>query len=622
MSLDIFRDAGAVLGGFTAGLVVLTLAPWRSMLTSSVGDWAILMWSAAALMAVMIHKVTLGGQTNGVGFLLVLFFATATLLPDRALITLGVATIIAATIFVLLISVSVGTQLEATDAAYRAVTHEGAELARQERELTHLYEASRTIASGSKLDEILPELIGRVAESVDARVGLVLLYDADTEHLELMSPIWVSGHTVRADEFSLGLDEPGVAQRVFMSGDSQIINDTSQSSERDRLADELDTHRVAVVAMRIEDRTIGVLLVGDKGTDFTDDDLGTLESVAAPAALVLNQMARFEEARSMSGRMAELAQLKTDFVSVVSHELRTPLTSIIGAIGTLQRHELLQDDPRAQQLIEMAAKQANRLRTLIEDLLVMSRIEADSLPVRPERIDVAAFLIELIDALPNDESVTFDPVSDVGYVRSDPDHLTRVMTNLVENAMKYGGEGQIEIAASSHRNEVHISIIDHGPGIAYEQHDVIFERFTQLQPHATRSRGGAGLGLSIVKGLVEAMDHRVWYEPTPGGWRYLHRCDSNRERYRPSVTPAATAWNPPSTWTISPEVDNAKSERSTHAIFATGSGLDESQPSGARISHNPSNCSKPGIDFAATVESGPAATRLERMFSPPRYRAR
>ncbi len=165
----------------------------------------------------------------------------------------------------------------------------------------------------------------------------------------------------------------------------------------------------------------------------------------------------------------------------------------------------------------MAAKQANRLRTLIEDLLVMSRIEADSLPVRPERIDVAAFLIELIDALPNGESVTFDPVSDVGYVRSDPDHLTRVMTNLVENAMKYSGEGQIEIATSSHRNEVHISIIDHGPGIAYEQHDVIFERFTQLQPHATRSRGGAGLGLSIVKGLVEAMDRRVWYEPTPGG---------------------------------------------------------------------------------------------------------
>ena len=62
-----------------------------------------------------------------------------------------------------------------------------------------------------------------------------------------------------------------------------------------------------------------------------------------------------------------------------------------------------------------------------------------------------------------------------------------------------------------------MSVIDHGPGIPYEQHDRMFDRFTQLQPHATRSKGGAGLGLSIVRGLVEAMGGRVWYEPTVGG---------------------------------------------------------------------------------------------------------
>jgi signal transduction histidine kinase len=165
----------------------------------------------------------------------------------------------------------------------------------------------------------------------------------------------------------------------------------------------------------------------------------------------------------------------------------------------------------------MAAKQANRLRTLIEDLLVMSRIEADSLPVRPEEIDVDAFLTELLEALPDGERVVHEQAPDIGAVISDPDHLARVVTNLVENAIKYGGEGAIEVVTVSSRNEVHLSVIDHGPGISYEQHEVIFERFTQLQPHATRSKGGAGLGLSIVKGLVEAMNGRVWYEPTPGG---------------------------------------------------------------------------------------------------------
>lgn len=544
LSLDVVIDFAitTMVGGFAVGLLIITFAPWRTMLTSSVGDWTILIWSIGALLMVILYETASIDEPNGISIILVIFFAAATLIPNRAVITLGIAASISfgaaihgagdfnlatfvglllpfvgAIVFVLLIAVGIRTQLEATDAAYRSVSFQGAELARQEQELTHLYEVSRTIGAGSKLDEVLPELIGRVAESVHARIGLVLLYDSDKERLELMSPIWVAGHTVPADELSLGLDEPGISQRVFMSGDATVINDVTDEDSHDRLATELEAERVALVAMRVENRTIGVLLVGDKPTDFTKDDIDTLESVAAPAALVLNQMARFEEARTTSERMAELARLKTDFVSVVSHELRTPLTSIIGAIGTLQRPELLPEDPRAQQLIEMAAKQANRLRTLIEDLLVMSRIEAESLPVRPEQIEIGPFLTDLIASLPDGELVTFVPAPDVRLVMADPDHLARVVTNLVENAIKYGGDGPVEVTTSNVHDGVHLAVIDHGPGIPYEQHDVIFERFTQLQPHATRSKGGTGLGLSIVKGLVEAMDGRVWYGPTSGG---------------------------------------------------------------------------------------------------------
>jgi signal transduction histidine kinase len=544
ISIDIANVAAiaTIVGSFAAGLLILTLAPWRTMLASSVADWTILLWTFGALLGVLIYETTSTGTPSGIGFLLIMFFAAATLIPNSSMITVGIGITIGfgtvilssdltstselaalflpfvgASVFVLLISVGVRTQLATADAAYRSAADQGAELARQEQELSNLYEVSRTIGAGSKLDEVLPELIGRVAESVNARIGLVMLYDSSAERLELMSPIWVSGHTVAADEFSLGLDEPGVSQRVFMSGDATVVNDTRSTSVADRLTSELEAERIAAVAMRVENRTIGVLLVGDKQTDFTDEDIETLKSVAAPAALVLNQMARFEEARFTGERMAELAQLKTDFVSVVSHELRTPLTSIIGAIGTLQRPELLPDDPRAQQLIEMAAKQSNRLRTLIEDLLVMSRIEADSLPVRPEEIELDAFLTEMLEALPERERVVHEPTPDIRVVISDPDHLARVVTNLVENAIKYGGDGPIEVTTVDSRDEVHLSVVDHGPGISYEQHEVIFERFTQLQPHATRSKGGAGLGLSIVKGLVEAMNGRVWYEPTPGG---------------------------------------------------------------------------------------------------------
>jgi signal transduction histidine kinase len=533
---------GVVLGSFFIGLMILTFAPWRRLLRSGVGNAALLAWSVITLLAVLVFEMARADGPSGTGFLLVTLFAAATLMPNRALLTVGITSTIAygaalldysgleeisigvnvlaytgAVLFVLLLSVGIRTQLEQTSEAYYELVERETALAQQGRELSQLYDVSRTIGAGTKLDEVLPELIGRVAQSVTARVGLILLYDPATEHLDLMSPIWVAGHTVHADALSLSLNEPGIGPRVFMSGDPDVINEMASADDGDRLAKELEADRVAAVALRIENRTIGVLLVGDKKDPFTDTDLELLESVAAPAALVLNQMARYEAARTTGERMAELAELKTDFVSVVSHELRTPLTSIIGALSTLQRPELMPEDPRAVQLVEMASKQSNRLRTLIEDLLVMSRIEADSLPVRPEYIELEPFIAELLESLTGGEVITYEPNVGAEKVVADPDHLARVLTNLVENALKYGGDSEIELMTSVNKRRIHVSVIDHGPGIPYEQHDRMFERFTQLQPHATRSKGGAGLGLSIVKGLVEAMDGEVWFEPTVGG---------------------------------------------------------------------------------------------------------
>lgn len=296
-----------------------------------------------------------------------------------------------------------------------------------------------------------------------------------------------------------------------------MINKFENRKSEDRLAHELQADRIAAVALRLGDRTIGVLLVGDKPTNFTGADIRTLESVAAPAALVLNQLTRYEAARASSIRMAEVADMKTNFVAVVSHELRTPLTSIIGALSTLQRPELLPDDPRAQQLIAMASNQSQRLHTLIEDLLVMSRIEAASLPIRSAKIDVETFLTEVLEGMSDSEGITIIVAEDAEHLHADRDHLARIMTNLVDNALKYGADGAIEIEATTARDEIRLSVIDHGPGVPYEMHDMIFDPFTQLAPHATRSRGGAGLGLSIVKGLAEAMGGRVWFEPTVDG---------------------------------------------------------------------------------------------------------
>ncbi|MDH3470556.1 MAG: ATP-binding protein [Acidimicrobiia bacterium] len=391
------------------------------------------------------------------------------------------------------------------------------ELHRRQRNLEQVYDVSRTMGAGQNLAEVLPELVGRVANSVGANVGLVALYRKDEQALEVMSPIWVAGQALRAEGYMLPLTESGLAQKVFVGGEGSFVNELASSS-RDQLLIDLDATRVAAVPLQIEGHAMGVLLVTDKEDEITAEDLSVLESLAAPAALILEHLTRYEEVQQTSVQMAEVARLKTDFVSVVSHELRTPLTSIIGSLATLARPQLAPTEPGAQELLNSARRQADRLKRLIEDLLTVSRLDNRSMPLRPESIELYSYIREVVNLVPQAAAVvTLDLAPELPAVETDPEHLRRIVTNLIENALKYAQGSPVECICRVAGREVWISVVDHGPGIPYELNDHIFNRFTQAGPHETRAATGTGLGLSIVRGLAETMGGRVWYEPTVGG---------------------------------------------------------------------------------------------------------
>jgi two-component system sensor histidine kinase KdpD len=529
---------------FGAALVVLTVTPWARTLRSIAADLVILLWATLVIMAALI----LGSDADPV--IIAVALLGAVILPAvislRALYVVGIATpaigtfayittqaglttaaagfrITAFSVVALLVAAGAGNLHRHVEVAARRVhTFEERErfLSEKEQELQRLYDVSRTIGIGSNLSEVLPELVGRVANALEARVGVVLLYRRDEEALEVMSPIWVAGQTLRAEGYSLPLSEPSIAQQVFTSGEPAVFNNLDENAaEADAFLLELGSHELAAVPLRIESRPIGVLIAAEKrDSHFTINDLALLESLAGPSALVLNQLARYEEAQETSQKAVELAQLKTDFVSVVSHELRTPLTAIIGSLSTLQRPQLAHPDPSAQQLIDTASRQANRLRSLIEDLLVVSRLDNQALPVRPELIHLQDFIEDTVAHIPDAAEVTYVQTGPgIDSLETDPDHLQRILVNLVGNALKYAPGSPIDIVAMVNGNEVWLSVIDHGEGIPYELHDHIFDRFTQLAPHYTRSAGGTGLGLSIVRGLSEVIGGRVWFQPTAGG---------------------------------------------------------------------------------------------------------
>jgi signal transduction histidine kinase len=457
----------------------------------------LLAWWAHALMTVLI------------GFAIsVIFFSTgsadAIVEVVAPVVTVGVVS--AATALV-------GMEFERE--AVRSAAREG-QIDQQRLDFERLYEVSATLARAESLAEIVPHLVGTICKYLDAQVGVVLLYDPDQHRLELMSPIWVNGYPLETDPIVLDVASPAIVAQVYRSGRPFFVREIDQDTEAHVLLKELGLRQALVAPLKVENLRVGAIIVGDPYVgSFNEDQLDQLGSLAAPAGLVLSQIGRYEAQAEMTKRLEEVAQMKTDFVSTVSHELRTPLTSIIGSLDTVNRPELAPTQAAAQQLLSTARRQAGRLQRLIDDLLVVSRIDRGAIPVHLEPVLVRQAFDEVNRVVSIEPSFTIEP-EDLA-VSADRDHLTRILINLVENAAKYAAGSAVELYAWQRPNKAVIAVVDHGPGIPEEEKERVFERFTQIDQSDTRSKGGTGLGLSIVKSLTEVMHGAVRVEATEGG---------------------------------------------------------------------------------------------------------
>jgi signal transduction histidine kinase len=390
------------------------------------------------------------------------------------------------------------------------------EIAQQRGDFERLYEVSATLARAESLAEIVPHLVGTICKYLDAQVGVVLLYNPDQHRLEVMSPIWVNGYPLETEVMVTNVSGAGVAAQAFKAARPILIRNVDGDSSSHGLLRELGIDQAMIAPLKVESMRVGLVIIGDPyDSDFTEDQLNQLGSLAAPAGLVLSQIGRYEAQADMARRLEEVAQMKTDFVSTVSHELRTPLTSIIGSLDTVNRPELQPETATAQELLGTARRQAGRLQRLIDDLLVVSRIDRGAIPIHLETIRLADLLKEVANTVSIDPSVSVEP-HDLA-VEADKDHLSRIMINLVENAAKYASGSPVEIYAWDKDQRGIIAVVDHGPGIPEHEKERVFERFTQIDQSDTRSKGGTGLGLSIVRSLAEVMHGSVRVQETEGG---------------------------------------------------------------------------------------------------------
>jgi len=212
--------------------------------------------------------------------------------------------------------------------------------------------------------------------------------------------------------------------------------------------------------------------------------------------------------------LEQAGQIRRDFVANVSHELRTPLTALLGFIETLKG--AAKDDPVARdRFLTIMEREAARMSRLVSDLMSLSRVEANE-RVRPtERVDIVGQVLSSVAALRNfarDQGVELEVTgTDMPrLVHADPDQITQVFHNLIENAVKYGGTGKKVTIAISHEERdlslrapaVRIDVIDRGDGIDAIHLPRLTERFYRVDSHRSRDKGGTGLGLAIVKHIV------------------------------------------------------------------------------------------------------------------------
>jgi signal transduction histidine kinase len=286
---------------------------------------------------------------------------------------------------------------------------------------------------------------------------------------------------------------------------------------------------IAGLPLRRGDKVIGVMNLAfqDQPHEFDENELRVLELLADQAAVGLLNAQQYAEEQHRAEELAialaqreELVRLKSEFIQNVSHELRTPLTIVRGYVELLEKGELGALGPEQQDAMTIITRRIHMLHRMIEDLTTILEAEARTAPHKPVELN------ELIQRTVDDFQDTthqaglallLDVPSDKMWLMGDPVHLSRLLDNLVGNAIKFTpAGGSITVRLRREDSTAILEVADTGVGIPGEKLDRVFDRFYQVDGSTTRRYGGTGLGLALVKEIAISHGGQVSVDSTIG----------------------------------------------------------------------------------------------------------
>jgi len=313
-------------------------------------------------------------------------------------------------------------------------------------------------------------------------------------------------------------------QKIAYGEDVQMIYH-ERGEAWSRMALEAGYRSVIAVPLLLQEQTLGaVVLYDNKPYQVSRRDTFLLSTAAIQAAMAIQNALLFAEVKDKNAALERVNHLKSQFLATVTHELRTPLHSII-SYGALILEGFVEGELTVEQEehIQFIVRRAEDLSRLVDDMLDLSKIEADRLEVKVEPIALESSLTEVVNQLKplaNNKGLqlTLEMEDSLPLVLADSQRIRQIVINLVSNALKFTENGGVTIRCSQlERYEMlRISVCDTGIGISPAALDYIFEAFRQADGSTTRRFGGTGLGLTIARKLIELHGGEVTVESTLG----------------------------------------------------------------------------------------------------------
>ncbi len=394
-----------------------------------------------------------------------------------------------------------------------------AESQRRLRDMSALVDMAKQVTGNLKLQSVLQTTVQILQGLLNARASTITMLTDDSEGLIVKAAVGINSEFMNARMELKG----SISGVVVQNAELVYIRDSY--SDPDFLFFDEVVRSLLVVPLIVRDEPVGTLTIdSDHPHAFKESDIQLMTIAAAQVSVAIANARLFEELEDRAEELAiayeelkESDRLKDELVQNVSHELRTPLTFVKGYVDLLMDGDKGLLTPEQQEYLQIVSDKTDDITRIIEDIITLQRIDSGNLQLEvmpmAELLQTAVVSHRLVADKKGLGIACTIPEDQQGFVRIDKGRMNQVLDNLIGNAFKFSPDGgTIHLSLSEQDGKVLVSVIDEGIGMPAEKHQRIFERFYQIDGSSRRRFGGTGIGLAIVKRIIDAHEGEIWVE--------------------------------------------------------------------------------------------------------------